>query len=115
MPVYEYLCASRHVTEEYHPFAESGLPARCHCGLVAERAILTPPRVFRDLEGYESPATGRWIEGRRARLEDLRRSGCRPYEEGERQQAIARREQAERKLDQEVDAAVDRTLADLTL
>lgn len=33
-----------------------------------------------DLPGYESPIDGRWVEGRRARREDLRRSGCRPYE-----------------------------------
>lgn len=29
-----------------------------------------------DLPGYISPATGKWIEGRAARRDDLARSGC---------------------------------------
>ena len=33
-----------------------------------------------DIPGYESPVTGKWIEGRKARREDLRRTGSRPYE-----------------------------------
>lgn len=38
------------------------------------------PTVWGDLPGYESPATGLWVEGRVARREDLKRSGCRPWE-----------------------------------
>lgn len=45
----------------------------------------TGPDVMGDLPGYESPITGEWIEGRAARARDLKRHGCRPYEDGERQ------------------------------
>ncbi len=34
------------------------------------------PRVFGDFEGYQSPITGDWIEGRRARKYDLERHNC---------------------------------------
>lgn len=115
MPMYEYQCAQAHVTLEFRAVEARGTPAVCRCGLPAAKAILTAPRVFGDYEGYESPATGRWIEGRRARLEDLKRSGCRPYEAGEREAAAARAAANDRALDAAVDEAVERTLTDLTL
>lgn len=34
------------------------------------------PCIWPDTQGYRSPVTGRWIEGRAARREDLRRHGC---------------------------------------
>lgn len=51
-----------------------------------ERASPLSATVWNDLPGYESPATGEWVEGRKARREDLKRSGCRPYE-GREQEA----------------------------
>jgi hypothetical protein len=76
--------------------------------------ILSPPKVFGDYEGYESPASGKWISGRRQRLEDLKRTGCRPYEEGERQEYERRQVAVDRELDRTVDEAVDRTLEEIT-
>jgi hypothetical protein len=54
-----------------------------------------------DLPGYQSPVTGLWVEGRRARREDLRRTGSRPWEgmEQERKVAAKARAEHERKLD----------------
>lgn len=54
-----------------------------------------------DYAGYESPVSGLWIEGRKARREDLRRNNCRPYEgrEQEGKVAAAARADQERKLD----------------
>lgn len=34
------------------------------------------PFLWPDSDGYASPVTGQWIEGRAARREDLRRHGC---------------------------------------
>ncbi len=50
---------------------------------------IVAPAVTPDLPGYESPITGKWVEGKASRREDLRRSGCRPYESPteERQEA----------------------------
>jgi hypothetical protein len=59
------------------------------------------PYVHPDLPGYESPVTGLWVEGRRARREDLKRNHCRPYEGREQEAKEAAKAQAEneRKLD----------------
>jgi hypothetical protein len=38
------------------------------------------PHVSGDLPAYQSPASGKWVDGRRARREDLKRTGCRPWE-----------------------------------
>jgi hypothetical protein len=55
-----------------------------------------------DLPGYESPITGQWIEGRKARREDLRRHNCRPWEGLDQEKREAAKVQAERErgLDQ---------------
>ena len=111
MPVYEYLCPNGHVQSEFRTVADRERPKLCYCHYMAAKAIVTPPKVFSDYEGYESPATGKWIAGRRARAEDLARSHCRPYEEGERQAYERRQAAEERKLDKEVDAIVEQTLA----
>lgn len=36
--------------------------------------VPTVPQVIPDIEGYQSPIDGKWIEGRRARRYDLERS-----------------------------------------
>ena len=58
--------------------------------------------VWDDLPAYESPIDGRIIEGRRARREDFKRHGCRPYEgrQQEEKEAAKVRQADERKLDQ---------------
>lgn len=115
MPLYEYLCEKGHVTQEIRTVDERAAAACCvRCGGRAEKAILTPPRVFGDFEGYESPATGKWVEGRRAREEDFRVSGCRAYEAGEMEQMQKRQADNERQLDKAVDHAVEASLNELT-
>lgn len=55
-----------------------------------------------DLPGYESPVTGKWIEGRKARREDLLRTNSRPWEGREQEVKEANKivAERERKLDQ---------------
>lgn len=38
------------------------------------------PLVFGDLPAYQSPVTGKLVDGRVARREDLKRTGSRPWE-----------------------------------
>ena len=59
------------------------------------------PTVFGDLPGYESPVTGLWVEGRRARRNDLAATHSRPYEglEQERKEAAKVQAARERQLD----------------
>lgn len=66
------------------------------------------PAVFGDLPDYTSPIDGRLISGKAQRREDLKRNGCRPYEEGERQEAQRRREQDDARLERNVNETVER-------
>lgn len=60
------------------------------------------PMIVPDLPGYESPVTGKWIEGRKARREDLKRTNSRPWEgiEQERKEAAKIQRDNDRKQDQ---------------
>lgn len=66
-------------------------------GRGGESTLLLMP----DLPGYQSPVTGLWVEGRRARREDLKRTGSRPYEglAQEQKEAARQRQYHEQKLD----------------
>lgn len=59
------------------------------------------PLVFGDLPSYRSPVNGQWIDGRKARREDLRRTGSRPWEglAQERKEAARHQQYAEQRLD----------------
>ena len=56
-----------------------------------------------DYQGYNSPIDGRWVEGRKARREDLERHGCRPYEKGEKEDAIRRKRDEDRSFHQRLE------------
>lgn len=73
-----------------------------------------PPRgpfVQPDLPGYQSPVTGLWVEGRKARREDLKRTGSRPWEgrEQEQKEADRQRAYAEQANDRKIDEVARRT------
>ena len=57
---------------------ETGLPM---VGNYEASRPLQAPRTFGDLEGYQSPITGEWIDGRRARKYDLEKHGCVPHQD----------------------------------
>lgn len=62
------------------------------------------PDILPDIEAYESPATGKIISSRSARREDLKRSGCREYEDPkwERENAARIRAEADREFERKV-------------
>lgn len=72
------------------------------------------PAIWDDLPGYTSPVTGQWVEGRRARREDLVRTGSRPYEgfEQEKKEADKVQRENERKLDQLAEKMAHRAWAE---
>ena len=51
--------------------------------IVAKRSNIGMPYIRSDLPPYQSPITGKMIEGRAARREDLARSGCREIDPSE--------------------------------
>lgn len=88
MPLYGYRCPSCGSSfDRILPLALYAEVQRCgECGARAEK-VLSTPAIVKDYPGYECPATGCWIEGRRAHEENLKRTGCRILEPGERQAA----------------------------
>jgi len=81
---------------------------------LSQRQPSVAPAVFGDLPGYESPITGEWVEGRRARRNDLARHGCRPYEGREQEAKEAAKVQAEneRRMDQLAEKMAHRAWAE---
>lgn len=78
--------------------------------------VIEAPAVQTDIPGYQSPIDGRWIEGRRARTEDLKRNGCRPWEgmETERREAEQRAEEADRVFEKQTEAGLHETLNNMS-
>lgn len=92
MPIYSYKCPTcKRIEAQFLKIDERGQAGDCpKCKVTMER-ILDAPMVRGDLPGYECPVTGAWIEGRRAHEENLKRTGCRVYESGEKEQMLRRK------------------------
>lgn len=58
-------------------------------------------------EAYESPITGKPITTKQQRIEDLKRSGCVPYESGMVEEGNRRLAAEEYKLEKALDETVD--------
>ncbi len=56
-------------TEWIDPVSGEAMP-------IPDRGEVCAPLITPDTPGYASPITGEWIEGRRARREDLKKHGC---------------------------------------
>lgn len=74
---------------------------------------LTAPMVSMDYAGYECPVSGRWIEGKKAHEENLKRTGCRIFEPGEREQFIRKKAHEDVALERQIDEDVGRFVDNL--
>jgi hypothetical protein len=61
-----------------------------------KRSDFPCPYVRGDLPAYRSPVTGRVVDGRAARREDLARTGCREVEPSEYEPTFSSEKHAER-------------------
>jgi hypothetical protein len=77
------------------------------CGQKTEKRIFTAPMGIVDIPAYQSPVTGRWINSRYERSEDLKRNGCRPWEGLEQEKKEADRQKAYQ--EQKEDAALTKS------
>ena len=107
MPLYEFKCLRGHNFDRFLRLTEYDSAQECACGSAAVRQI-SMVMVAPDLPGYESPASGKWIQGRRQREDDLRRTNSRPYELGERTDM----EKRKAAMDAELDSRVERTVGE---
>ena len=60
-----------------------------------------------DYAGYNCPVTGKWIEGKRAHEENLKRHGCRVLEPGETDEFKRRRAAEDTALEDSVSGTVE--------
>jgi len=83
---------------------------------VKMRRLVEAPSVQTDIPGYQSPIDGKWVEGRRARHEDLKRSNCRPWEgmATERSEAVKRAEEADRKFETQIERGIAETFNNMS-
>lgn len=108
MPTYCYSCpACDRRCDIVKPLALLNREERCEaCETPLDRRI-TAPAIASDFAGYHCPITEKWIEGRRAHTENLKRHGCRVYETGETEQARRAAAKVETDFDRQVDSTVE--------
>lgn len=95
--------------------------AECWCGSKAKavdfeevgRYNHKPHGRLYDLPSYQSPITGKWIDGRVARRNDLAASGCVEYEDGMKEEQIKRHAREDAELDKKVDEIVEKTIYEM--
>lgn len=81
MPLHDHTCQAGHTFERLIPIAELHVPQHCQCGAPAKRVFLRFPMAY--VQGdicYDSPVDGRHITNKHARIEDLARHNCVPYD-----------------------------------
>lgn len=74
------------------------------------------PMVIGDLPAYQSPIDGKPVEGRAQRREDLKRSGCRPWEgmAAEKKEAARQQEYQRQHLESRLHDTAMRTFYELS-
>lgn len=124
MPLYTYECLRcGGVYDEFRKYEDRDTQ-KMHCAGFETRRRFTPPMIVSEEKAYpryESPATGRMVEGRRAHLEDLARSGCRVKEPGETEAYMKKvasgqlKREREEQMAKAVDTAVNEVARDMGL
>jgi hypothetical protein len=108
VPLYEYSCEKDGWTVDWHNYVDQRHTHAPVCNTCNEQMKLqiSPVRGFVRFpaaggQEYVSPVTGKAITTQRARVEDLKRTGCRPYEgfESESKEAARFRAHEEKKAD----------------
>jgi hypothetical protein len=113
VPVYEARCNVCGKVQEYFQTVVNCLQTPECCGVASEKVILSAPMGYVQEIHYTSPIDGRPITTKQARLDDMARNNCRPWEgmEQEKKEAQRRVEYADQKLDKTLDKAIGETLA----
>lgn len=110
MPIYESICFRCGKAHEYYQTAENCYKTPDCCGVPTEKRILTAPFGQVDIPAYVSPVSGKWINSRRERTEDLKRTNSRPWEGMEQEQKESDRQKAYQEAKE--DAAIERSVVE---
>jgi len=113
MPMYEYHCPECKVQFDSFKKMDDYLEPQLHtCGTLAQK-LISKPMIAVDYPAYESPASGKWITGRKEAEEDLKRTGCRLLEPGEQADMQKRVKAIDEKFDKQIDHSVETVFAEL--
>lgn len=114
MPTYRYRCeVCKNEQDAVRRVADRDDAPVCHEPMTR---IFCAPRIYIPMEiNYKSPIDDRIISGKRARQDDLRRSGSRPWEglESERREAARQEQYREQAADASLERAAAETLHQL--
>lgn len=72
-----------------------------------------PHGIMYDLPSYQSPITGKWVDGRVARRNDLAASNCVEYDPGMQSEQDNRHAREDAELDKKVDEHVEKTIYEM--
>lgn len=119
MPLYRYRCpVCLWGDSQFRKIAErdvlpvcAGVGENSRHDITSMARVLEAPMVKDDFAGYSCPVTGKWIEGRRAHEENLKRHGARVLEPGETAAYRSGLAAEDAKLEKEVGETVDAELA----
>lgn len=117
MPLYTFNCPKcGNKSTTFRKIAERDNAEFCAADGEAMLRIIEAPAVQADIGGYTSPIDGRWIEGKAARKEDLKRNNCRPWEgmAEEKKAAIERSKAADKDFEKGVEAAAYNTFNNMS-
>ena len=117
MPLYTFQCPEcGEKSTVFRKISNRDAPELCAADLTKMMRIIEAPAVQVDIGGYTSPIDGRWIEGKAARREDLKRNNCRPWEgmESEKKAAIERAKVADKDFEKGVEAAAYNTFNNMS-
>lgn len=118
MPTYEYKCLNGHKFELVRPvkqYQRQELCPECDGHVMAERFWTRAPMGFvqGNYPAYECPVTGDIIDGRAAHEENLKRTGCRILEPGEREESVRRRAAEDAALETAIENTAEEFVAKL--
>lgn len=117
MPVYEAFCDSCRNLQTYIRKVDDRDKTPVCCDVPTRKVILTVPMGFVQVDVcYDSPIDGRPITTRQARIEDMKRSGSRPWEgmKDERAEAARRVAYSDMESDKALDKAIDQSMMQIS-
>ena len=112
MPFYDYQCiVCANKVPHYRKIADrDDFPSHCDTPM---KRVLTAPVFQVDIPAYVSPASGKVINSRAQRREDLLREGCLENEPGLKEHIEQNAADAREKIAKTLDATVDRTVSEM--
>lgn len=114
MPMYSYRCDCGKKFTRLLKLADYQSPQFHECGhTLPALKLIEAPAVRGDYPGYECPVSGKWVEGRKAHQENLKRTGCRLFEPGETSAYQAQVRKDDEALEASIEATADQLITSL--